>query len=131
MPVTLRNISDVSRVQEFRPEAAVRPKHRHADFAFNYVLPLISIGMPMQLPERAGFKFENDAGDGRRNWKARGIDAPFSVAFEDPVRRFRKHPKFVRLWRSSTRALQIFRYLFRWNRATGEVNLLAWKTVKR
>src|SRR6266436_9689253 len=44
--------------------------------------------------------------------------------------RLGKHPKLVGLRWSNTRALQIFRYLLRRNRAAGEVNLPAWKTVK-
>src|SRR5215813_1410835 len=131
MPVTLRDVTNVPRVQEFRPETAVRAKHRHADLAFNDVLPFVCVGMPVQLPKRARFKVENNACDRRRNWKARGIDPPFAAAFEHPVRHFRKHSKFVRLWWSNTWALQIFRFMLRRNRAAGEVNLLAWKTVKR
>src|SRR4029077_4078354 len=128
MPVTLRDVTHVSDMQDFCPETAVRPKHGHADIVVDNVLPFISIVMPVQLAERTRFEVENYARDGFRYWKARGIDAPFAAGFEHPVRRFRKHPKFVRPWWSNTRALQIFRYLLRRNRAAGEVNLLAWKT---
>src|SRR5215471_18905700 len=131
MPITLRDVTDVARVQEFRPETAVRAKHGHAELAFNDVLPFVGIGMPVQLPKRAGVKIENNAGECCRNWKARGIDTPFATTLEHPVRHFRKHSKFVRLWWSNTRALQIFRFMLRRNRAAGEINLLAWKTVKR
>src|SRR5436190_24188514 len=110
MPVTLRDVTDVSGVQEFRPETAVRPKHGHAHITFDNVLPFISVWMPMQLAESAGFKVENNASHRRRNWKARGIDAPFATTFEHAMGRLRKHPKFVRLRWSNTRALQIFRY---------------------
>src|SRR6266403_684651 len=130
MPVTLRDVTDVSRMQKFRPETAVRPKHGHAYIAVDNVLPFIGIGMPVQLAESAGFKVENDASYRRRNWKARRVDAPFATTFEHAVRRLGKHPKFVGLRRSNTRT-QIFRYLLRRNRAASEVNLLAWKTVKR
>src|SRR5438874_2559114 len=130
MPVTLRDVTDVSRVQEFRSETAVRPKHRHADITFDHVLPFVSVGMPVQLPECARFKVENNASDRGRDWKPCGIDAPFTAAFENSVRRFRKHPKFVRVWWCNTRALQIFRYLLWRNRAAGEVNLLLREAVK-
>src|SRR6478672_6781863 len=110
MPVTLRDITDISGMQEFRPATAVRPKHGHAHIAIDNVLPFISVGMPVQLAESAGFEIENNAGHRSRNWKARGIDAPFSTTFKHPVRRFGKHPKFVCLRRSNTRTLQIFRY---------------------
>src|SRR4029077_18398032 len=131
MPVTLRDVTHVSDMQDFCPETAVRPKHGHADIAVGNVLPFISVGMPVQLAEGAGFKVENNASDRRRNWKSRRVDAPFATSFEHAVRCFRKHPKFVGLRWSNTRALQIFRYLLRRNRAAGEVNLLPWKTVKR
>src|SRR5689334_23161445 len=131
MAVTLRNITDVSDVQEFRPKTAVRPKHGHAHVAPDNVLPFVSVGMPVQLAECGGFKIENHASDRLRDRKACGIDAPFAAAFEHTVRRFRKHSKFVRLWWSNVGSLQIFRYLLRRNRAVAEVNLLAWKTVKR
>src|SRR5258707_12997142 len=130
MPVTLRDVTDVSRMQKFRPETAVLPKHGHAYIAVDNVLPFIGIGMPVQLAESAGFKVENDAGYHRRNWKSRRVDAPFAATFEHAVRRPGKQPKFVGLGRSNTRT-QIFRYLLRRNRAAGEVNFLAWKTVKR
>ena len=61
MPVTLRDVTGVSGVQEFRPETAVRPKHGHAHIAVDNVLPFISVGMPVQLAKSAGFKVENDA----------------------------------------------------------------------
>src|SRR5437868_5465614 len=47
------------------------------------------------------------------------------------MRRFGKHPKFVRPWRSKTRSLQILRYFLRRNRAPREVNFRLWKSVKR
>src|SRR4029453_4695182 len=131
MAVTLRDITDVSGVQEFRPETAVRPKHCHTDRAVDYVLPFIGIGMPVQFAEGARFEIEDQARDCCRDWKTRRIDAPFAAAFEHAMRRLRKHPKFVRLRRSNARTLKIFRYLLRRNRAAGEVNLLPWKTVKR
>src|SRR5580765_1264086 len=131
MPVTLRDVTDVSSVQEFRPETAVRAKHGHAQIAVDNVLPFISVGMPVQLAERAGFKVENNASQRRRDWKARRVDAPFATTFEHAMRRLGKHPKFVRLRGSYARTLQIFRYLLRRNRAPSEVNLLAWKAVKR
>src|SRR5207249_9203001 len=115
-------------LQDCRSESAVRSKHGHAHIAVDNVLPFISVGMPVQLAECARFEVENNAGHRRRNWKARRVDAPFATTFEHAVRRLRKHPKLVRLRRSDTRALQI---LLRRNRAAGEVNLLAWKTVKR
>src|SRR6476646_8348684 len=107
MPVTLWNVTDVSSVQEFRPKTAVRAKHGHAHIAVDNVLPFISVRMPVQLAESAGFKVENDPSYRRRNWKSRRIDAPFATTFEHAVRRFGKHPKFVRLRRSNTRP-QIF-----------------------
>src|SRR6476646_2280682 len=129
MPVTLRDVTDVSRMQKFRPETAVRAKHGHAHIAVDNVLPFIGIGMPVQLAESTGFKVENDASHRRRDWKARRIDAPFATTFEHAVRHLGKHPKFVGLRWSNTRT-QIFRYLLRRNRAAGEVNLVTWKTVK-
>src|SRR6476619_5910142 len=117
MPVTLRDVTGVSGMQEFRPETAVRPKHGHAHIAVDNVLPFIGVGMPVQLAESAGFKIENNASHRRRNWKARRVDAPFATTFEHAVWRFRKHSEFVRLRRSHTRTLQIFRYLFWRNRA--------------
>ena len=64
MPVTLRDVTDVSGMQEFRPETAVRPKQGHADIAVDNVLPFVGIGMPVQLAERAGFKVENNVSYG-------------------------------------------------------------------
>src|SRR5262249_40274385 len=108
MPVTLRNVPGVSGMKEFRPETAMRPKHLHADLASDDVLPFVSIRMPVQLPECAGFKVESNAGDRCRDWKARGIDAPFAAAFEHAMWRFRKHLKFMRLRRRNVRTLKIF-----------------------
>src|SRR5260370_39005613 len=131
MPVTLRDVTHVSDMQDFCPKTAVRPKHGHAHIAVDNVLPSMRLGMPVQLAESAGFKVENNASDRRRNWKSRRVDAPFATSFEHAMRSFRKHPKFVRLRRSHARTLQIFRYLLGRNRAASEVNLLAWKAVKR
>src|SRR5438876_3716680 len=106
MPVTLRDKTDVSSVQEFRPETAVRPKHGRVHVAVDNVLPFTSIGMPMQF-------------------------SPFATAFEYAVRCLGKHPKLVGLRRSNPRVLQIFRYFLRRNRSAREVNLLLRKTIKR
>src|SRR5262245_11245476 len=130
MSVTLRDITNVSRVQEFGPETAVRAKHRHADLSFDHVLPFVSIGMPVQLAQCFRFEIENDARNRRRNWKAGGIDAPFPAAFEHTVWRLRKHSKFVCLWRRNSRTLEIFWDFFGRSRAAGKVNLPAWKAVK-
>src|SRR5258705_11708038 len=110
MPVTLRDVTDVSRMQKFRPETAVRPKHGHAYIAVDNVLPFIGIGMPVQLAESAGFKVDNDASYRRRNWKSRRVDAPFATTFENAVRRVVKHPKFLGLRLTKTRT-QIYVYL--------------------
>src|SRR4029077_9542938 len=125
MSVTLRDVTHVADMQDFRPKTAVRPKHGHAHIAVDNVLPFISVGMPVQLAESAGFKVENDASHRRRNWKARRVDAPFATTLKHAMRRLGKHPKFVGLRRSNTRT-QIFRYLLRRNRAAGEVNFLGW-----
>src|SRR5207244_10017257 len=105
MPVTLRDKTDVSSVQEVRPETAVRPKHGHAHVAVDNVLPFISIGMPMQLAECARFEVENYARDCRRNRKSCRINAPFATTLEHAMRRFGKHPKLVGLRRSNPQAL--------------------------
>ena len=65
MPVTLRDVTDVSRMQKFRPETAVRPKHGHAYIAVDNVLPFVRVGVPVQLAERARFEVENYARDCR------------------------------------------------------------------
>jgi hypothetical protein len=44
----------------------------------------------MKLAQRARFKIENYAGNGSRNWKSRGIDAPFPAALENRVRNSEK-----------------------------------------
>jgi hypothetical protein len=65
-----------------------------------------------QWSSRNGPRFEvqDYAGDCCRNWKSRGIDAPFAPAFENRVRRTRKHSKLVRLgWRDAW-TLEILRY---------------------
>src|SRR5436190_12129981 len=105
MPVTLRDVSGVSAVQEFRPETAVRPKHSYVDIALDNVLPFVRVGVPVQLAECARFEVENYARDCCCNWKSCRINAPFAAAFEHPVRRFRKHPKLVGLRRRNSRAL--------------------------
>src|ERR1044071_1426776 len=130
MAITLWDVTDVACTQEFRPKTTVRAKHRYADLPLDDVLPFISIGMPVQLPKRAGFEVENNASDCCRNWKTGGVYAPFAAAFEHAVRRFGKHSKFVRLRRRNRRASQILRYLLRRNRAAGKINFLARKSVK-
>src|SRR5437667_1527142 len=131
MPVTLRDVADVPRMKLLDAEATMRTEHRHGQIAIDDVLPLIRVGMPVQLPQRARFKIENHAGDRSRNRKSRRIDAPFATAFEHAVRRVGKHPKLVRLWRREARSLEILRYLIRWYGAAREINLLLRKAIKR
>src|SRR5947208_3719922 len=122
MAITLRNVSGVSSVEEFRPEAAVRSNHGHIDIALDNILPFVCVGVPVQLAECARFEVENYAGDRGRDWKSGRINAPFAAAFEHPMRRLGKHPKLVRLWWSNAGSLQIFWYLLRRNGTAAEVN---------
>ena len=79
----------------------------------------------------ARFEVEDYASDCCRNWKSGGIDPPFATAFENPVRRTRKHSKFVRFWWRDSRSLQVFCHRFRGNGAARKINFLLWKTIKR
>src|SRR6266496_4036784 len=87
MPIALGNVSDIAGVQLLRSKSTVRAKHRHAEVAFDYVLPFIGVWMPMKFAQGAWFEIEDYAGNCRRNWKSRGIDPPFAATFENRVRR--------------------------------------------
>ena len=50
VPVALRHVADVAGVEFLGALAAVRSEHAHAGAAADIVLPLVGIGMPMQLP---------------------------------------------------------------------------------
>jgi hypothetical protein len=85
----------------------------------------------MKFAQRAWFEVEDYASDCCRNWKSRGVDAPFAAAFENRVRRACKHSKFVCLGWRDARPLQIFRNRFWWKGAAGKINFLLWKAIKR
>ncbi len=87
VPITLWDVTDIAGVQLLRSKSTVRAKHRHAEIAFDYVLPFIGVWVPMKFAQSARFEIQNYAGDCCRNWKSRGIDALFAPALEDRVRR--------------------------------------------
>ena len=131
VPIALWNVTDIARVQLLRSKSTMRAEHRHAKVAFDYILPFIGGWMPMKFAQRAWFEVEDYASDRCRNWKSRGIDAPFAAAFENRVRRTSKHSKFVRLGWRDTRPLQIFRNRFWRDGAASKINFLLWKAIKR
>jgi hypothetical protein len=61
--VSLRNVSDISFLQGLHSETSMRAEHRDADPTVDDVLPLVSIGVPMQLPERSWIKIEDHTSD--------------------------------------------------------------------
>ena len=87
--------------------------------------------MPVKFAQCAWLEVEDYAGDCCRNWKSRGIDAPFAAAFENRVWRTGQHSKFVRFRRRDARPLQVFLHRFRWDGTARKINLLIWKAVKR
>ena len=102
VPIALWNVPDIAGVQLLRSKSTMRAEHRHAEIAFDYILPFIGVRMPMKFAQRAWFEVENYASECCRNWKSRGIDTPFAAAFENRVRRTCEHSKFVRLgWRDA------------------------------
>src|SRR4030095_10196056 len=130
-PKSLWNISNITGVQLFGAKSTVRPEHCYVQVSGDDVLPFIGVWMPMKLAQRTWFEIENYSSNSSRNWKSRGIDAPFAPAFENCVRRTRKHSKLVRLeWRDAW-PLKIFRYRFRRNGAAGKIDFLLWKAIKR
>src|SRR5207244_3266268 len=130
VPIALRNVTDIAGVQLLRSKSTMRAKHRHAEVAFDYILPFVGVWMPMKFAQRAWFEVENHPSDCCRNWKSSRIDASFAAAFENRVRRTCKHSKFVRLrWRDA-RLLQIFRNRFWWDGAASKINFLLWKAIK-
>jgi hypothetical protein len=62
VPVALRNVTDVTVFQCLDAEASVRAEHRDSDPTVNDILPLICVGVPMQLAQRARIKIEDDCG---------------------------------------------------------------------
>src|ERR1700746_1303884 len=99
MAVALRDVADVTRMQLFSTEAAMRTEHRHAEVAVDDVLPFVRVGVPVQFAQRAWFKIENDTGDRGRDGKSRRIEAPLAAAREHATGWLGKHPKLVRLGR--------------------------------
>ena len=89
VPIALWDVTDIAGVQSLRSKSTMRAKHRHAEIAFDYILPFVSVWMPMKFAQRAWFEVENYTSDCCRNWKSSGIDAPFAAAFENRVRRTR------------------------------------------
>ena len=83
MAVTLRNITDIALPQCLDPEATVRAKHGDGNLTVNDILPLIRVGVPMQLAQPAWIKIEDDSGDGRRDRETRRIHAPFAATLID------------------------------------------------
>ncbi len=78
LPIALWDVADITSVQFLSAKAAVRGKHRHAEVAFDYILPFIGVGMPMKFAQHGWFEVEDYAGNRGRNWKPRRIDAPFT-----------------------------------------------------
>src|SRR5439155_1359353 len=91
VPIALWNVPDIAGVQLLRSKSTMRAEHRHAEIAFDYILPFIGVRMPMKFAQRAWFEVENYASECCRNWKSRGIDTPFAAAFENRVRRTCEH----------------------------------------
>jgi hypothetical protein len=85
MPVPLRNVAYVTHFHRFDSVPPAGAEHRHADFSFKDVLPLVGRWVPVQLAQCARFEFENYAGNRRRNRKIRGINAPFPSTLVDAV----------------------------------------------
>src|SRR5262249_21140222 len=111
VPIPLWNIADIAIVQLFCSKSTVRAEHRHAQITLYNVLPFVGVWMPVKFAQRAWFEIENYTGNRCRNWKARGINAPFAAAFENCMRRACEHSKLVRLGRRDARPLKVFRHL--------------------
>jgi hypothetical protein len=84
VPKSLWNITNITGVQLFGAKSTVRPKHCYVQVTADYILPFIGVWMPVKFAQGARFEVENYAGNCCRNWKSRGIDAPFAPAFEIP-----------------------------------------------
>jgi hypothetical protein len=64
----------------------VRAEQTDAELTIDDVLPLVRIGMPMQLAQAARLEVENNARDCLRYGEAIGADPPFAAEFVNRVR---------------------------------------------
>ena len=53
MPIALWDVSDIAGVQLLGSKSAMRAEHRHAEVAFDYVLPFVGIWVPVQFAQGA------------------------------------------------------------------------------
>jgi len=60
MAIALRDVRDVPFGQRFNSIAAVRAEQTDAELTIDDVLPLVRIGMPMQLAQAARLEVENN-----------------------------------------------------------------------
>src|SRR5262249_20924955 len=67
MPVALRHVADIAGGELLEAHAAVRSEHAHAGPAGDVVLPLVGVGMPMQLAQAARLDLHDRAGHRRRD----------------------------------------------------------------
>jgi hypothetical protein len=64
----LRDIANVALAESLLAPAALRAEEGHVEFAAENVLPLGSVGVSMQLTQRAGFHMHRDTGNSLRDW---------------------------------------------------------------
>ena len=74
--IALRDVADVAGGERRLTVAAARAEERGPDRAGEDVLPLVGVGMPVELAERPGGELEDDAGHRRGNRKVLRLDAP-------------------------------------------------------
>jgi hypothetical protein len=56
VPIALWDVTDIARVQLLRSKSTVRAEHRHAEVAFDCIMPFIGVWMPMKFAQRAWFR---------------------------------------------------------------------------
>ena len=76
VPVPLRAEADVALLERLRPVAPARSEQRDADLTLEDILPLVGVGVPVQLPQRPRLEFEDRAGHGLGDRELGGIDQP-------------------------------------------------------
>src|SRR5262249_50026201 len=130
VPIPLWSVADVALLQRLHPVAPAGPKQRLADLAFQDVLPLVGVWVPVQLSECAGIEVEYGARNGLGDRKLGRIDQPQLAALVVDSRRVGQEPVLVRPGRRVVARKWDGSRLGR-QRAASEIHLGSWEPLKR
>lgn len=73
MAIRKRNVADIARPVIEGASNSVSGKHRHASLTCKVILPLVIIGMPVELPHGSGLDLNQGGSDGLRDREVRRI----------------------------------------------------------